>query len=144
MIIEKSAGGLVYKKEKGELVWLIRRPTPNPNYRGNLGWSFPKGMIDPGESVEQAAIREVKEEGGVNAAVVSKLPTLKIFFVNNLKEKVMKFVTYFVMEYKKNTLEGHDWETEETKWVSIEEAKILLTHKNEIKLVLEASDRMAQ
>jgi len=131
MIREFSAGGIVCK---GNL-WLIRRPTPNSEYRGNLGWSFPKGWVDAKENLEQAAMREVKEEGGVIAKIISKLSTLKIFFTDQNGEKVMKFITYFVMEYVADAPEGHDWETAETKWVTFAEAQELLVHKNEKELL---------
>ena len=131
---EFSAGGLVHK---GNL-WLIRRPTPNPEYRGNLGWSFPKGWKDEGEKLEEAALREVREEGGVVARMMGKLTTLKIFFTDKDGQRVMKFITYFVMEYAADALEGFGWETAETKWVSLEEAKELLVYKNEKELLVEA------
>ena len=127
---EFSAGGLV---RKGNL-WLIRRPTPNPEYRGNLGWSWPKGLIDEGENLEQAAIREVREEGGVVAKIIKKLPALKVFFKHE-GELVMKFITYFVMEYVEDAPGGHDGETAEVKWVTKEEAMQLLAHKNERELL---------
>jgi 8-oxo-dGTP pyrophosphatase MutT (NUDIX family) len=145
---EFSAGGLVFKRVGNEILWLVRRPTPNPEYRGKLGWSFPKGWIDdalgggPGEKargemraekedMEQAALREVKEEGGVEAKIVMKLETLKVFFVDQKKEKVMKFITYFVMEYERDVPEGHGWETEEVRWVTAEEGEVILAFKNE-------------
>lgn len=135
---EFSAGGLVFKKHNGDTLWLVRRPTAGKGYRGNLGWGFPKGWIDKGETTEQAALREVKEEGGVVAKIISKLSTLKVFFTNQEGEKIMKFITYFVMEYESDTPEGHDWETEETKWVTFAEAKDLLVHKNEKELLQKA------
>ena len=142
---EFSAGGIVYKKlqnsktQRAKYLWLIRRPSPNPQYRGNLGWSWPKGWVDAKEKLEEAAIREVREEGGVVAKVVSKLPTLKVFFTNPDGEKVMKFITYFVMEYKSDAPEGFSWETEEVKWVTVEEARTFLVHKSEKELLTKAS-----
>ncbi len=136
---EFSAGGLVYKKQSGQILWLIRRPTPNPEYRGNLGWSFPKGWVDEREELEAAAVREVREEGGVVAKIMAKLPTLKIFFTDQNGEKVMKLITYFVMEYESDAPEGHGWETAETKWVTLDEAQKLLTFKNERELLEKAA-----
>ena len=137
---EFSAWGIVYKKsqdtrnKKQIILWLVRRPRPNPEYRGNLGWSFPKGWIDEGEKSEEAALREVREEGGVEAKIIKKLPTIKTFF-RDKGELVLKFITYFVMEWEKDVPEGHDQETEEVKWVTKEEASDMLAFKNEKELL---------
>ncbi len=131
---EFSAGGIVYQKQGFQVLWLVRRPAGNAGYRGNLGWSFPKGLIDKGEKLEDAAIREVREEGGVEAKIVAKLPTLKVFFTDQNGEKIMKFITYFVTEYITDLPEGFGWETAETKWVSLKEVQNLLVHKNEKEL----------
>jgi len=159
MLREFSAGGIVYKKTKNEsdklssrdsvegvqnteILWLIRRPKGGNDYRGNLGWSFPKGWIDKGETLEQAALREVAEEGGVKAKIIAKLPTLKVFFTNPDGQKVMKFITYFVMEWQEDLKEGFGWETEEVKWVSQEEAADLLIYKNEKELLEKAAETL--
>ncbi len=152
MLREFSAGGIVYKKEGDNLLWLIRRPKGGKGYRGNLGWSFPKGWIetklknknekgktDERESPEDAALREVAEEGGVKAKIIKKLPALKIFFTNPDDQKVKKSITYFVMEWLEDLKEGFGWETEEIKWVSKEKALGLLAYKNEQKLLKQAA-----
>jgi len=127
---EFSAGGIVFKKNKV----LVRRPKMNEGYRGNAGWSFPKGWIDEVEKLEEAAVREVREEGGVKAKIVRKLPAIKTFF-RDKGELVLKFITYFVMEWEKDVPEGHDQETEEVKWVTKEEASDMLAFKNEKELL---------
>lgn len=109
-------------------------PKANPEYRGNLGWSFPKGWIDEGEKAEEAAVREVREEGGVEAKIVRKLPTIKTFF-RDKGELVLKFITYFVMEWEGDIPGGHGWETEEAKWVTKKEALEMLAFANEKKLL---------
>ncbi|TSC87948.1 MAG: NUDIX hydrolase [Microgenomates group bacterium Gr01-1014_16] len=118
---------------KGSKV-LLRRPKANPEYRGNLGWGFPKGWVDEGEKLEEAAVREVREEGGVEAKIIKKLPTIKVFFKDK-GETVMKFITYFVMEWEKDVPEGYDFETEEVKWVTKDEALTMLAFKNEKELL---------
>ena len=126
------------KIQKGQLLWLIRRSSGGTNYRGNMGWSFPKGGIDEGETVEQAALREVAEEGGIGASIIKKLETLKVFFSDQNGERVMKFITYFLMKYESDTPEGHDWETAETRWVEVEEGKKMLAFRNEKQLLQKA------
>jgi 8-oxo-dGTP pyrophosphatase MutT (NUDIX family) len=139
MLREFSAGGIVYKKEGEDILWLIRRPKGGKGYRGNLGWSFPKGWLDKGETLEQAALREVAEEGGVKAKIIKKLSALKIFFTSSDNQKVKKSITYFVMERLEDLKEGFGWETEEIRWVSKDEALELLTYKNEQKLLEQAA-----
>ena len=139
---EFSAGGIVYKKENDQILWLIQRPKGNPEYRGNLGWSFPKGWIDEGETVEQAALRETAEEAGIKAKIIEKLPNLKIFYTNKEGQKVLKFITYFVMEWLEDLKEGFGSETEETKWLSQTEASELLVHKNERDLLVKAAEKL--
>jgi 8-oxo-dGTP pyrophosphatase MutT (NUDIX family) len=132
-----SAGGVVHKDPN---LWLIRKPKENPGFKGNLGWSLPKGLIDEGESVETAALRETAEEGGVEAKIVRKLPTLKIFFTDEKGEKVMKFITYFAMEWVKDLPEGFGWETAEVKWVTLPEAEQIMEFASEKQLVRYAEE----
>jgi len=135
-----SAGGLVYKNQDGVQHWLVRRPRGSGNYRGNLGWGWPKGWIDAGEKTEEAALREVGEEGGVKARIVGKLPTVKIFFTDENKDKIMKFISYFVMEFEKELPEGFGWETEEVKWMTAEQAGKELAFKSDKELLKKAED----
>lgn len=142
MLREFSAGGIVCKKEDNQVLWLVRRPKGGNDYRGNLGWSFPKGLIDKGETIGQAALREVAEEGGIKAKIIKKLPTLKIFFTDEDGQQVMKFITYFVMERLEDLKEGFGWETKEVKWVSKDEALKLLIYKNEQELLKQAMETL--
>ena len=71
---EFSSGGVVFKKIKDKVLWLVTSSTPSPEIPKSY-WRFPKGHIDSGESVERAAVREVKEEGGVEATIVNKIGT---------------------------------------------------------------------
>ena len=125
---EFSAGGIVFKDGKVLVT----------QHSQNLHWSFPKGLLDhPDQTMEESALREVREEGGVEAKIIKKLPTIKTFF-RDKGELVLKFITYFVMEYESDALEGFGEETAEIKWVTKEEAFKLLAHKNERELLREA------
>ncbi|MDP2672178.1 MAG: NUDIX domain-containing protein, partial [Candidatus Daviesbacteria bacterium] len=63
MKLQFSAGGIVYKKENGEIFILVSQ------HSQHHGWVFPKGLIDEGETKEATAIREVKEEAGVDGKI---------------------------------------------------------------------------
>lgn len=120
---------------KQKMVWLVRRPKGNLRYKGNLGWGMPKGWIDKGESSQMAAIREVKEEGGVEAKIVGKLDNLKVFFKDEKGELVMKTITYYLMEWDKDCPEEMDDETEEVRWVTLKQGLEMLAYANEKKLL---------
>lgn len=141
---EFSAGGVVYKKVGKKILWLIRRPAPNPDFDGDLGWNLPRGLID-GEKIETAALREVAEEAGVETRIVAKLPTFKIFYTDKKSgEKKLKFITFFLMEWTADLPEGFGWETAEIKWVTIDEAEQLLTFDNEKQILREAAKLVAR
>lgn len=152
---EFSAGGVVYKKEGEEILWLITKSTPSELFPV-ASWRLPKGWLDdendgkdPGplargdnkantEDLEKAALREVSEEGGVEAKIVEKIMTEQ-YFITRGGEKAMKFVTYFLMEWIKDRPEGHDFETSEVAWLSYEAARKKLTHGSSKKILDEAA-----
>ncbi len=143
MMRQFSAGGVVYRKVGEGVEWLIRLPKANPGYKGKIGWTFCKGWIDEGENPEEAALREVREEGGIKAKIIDKLSTIKIFFTDAVSgEKIMKFITYFVMNYEMQTEEGFDNETEEVRWVNKENALQMLAYANEKQLLKAAYEKM--
>ncbi|MDP3093623.1 MAG: NUDIX domain-containing protein [bacterium] len=153
---EFSAGGIVYKKigsesdelssrgrAEGEVLWLIRRPTGSRGYRGNLGWSFPKGWPEQGESPEETALRETAEEGGVRAKIVKPLPEVKFFFKDyETGQTIEKTVSYFLMEWLEDLAEGFCWETKEARWVGFREAQKLLAYENDKELLKQAAEKI--
>ena len=121
---EFSAGGVVYKKDNGRIFILLIMPK-GPNFGPPTGiWSFPKGHIDQGEKIEDAALREVKEEGGVEAKIIERLGTIKYPF--QLKDlNIFKIVTYFLMEYVGGEVR-HDEEIADARWFEFTEAEQLM------------------
>jgi len=127
---ENSAGGVVYKKEDSAFFILLINPR-EPNFGPPRDyWSFPKGHIDEGENKEQAAVREVREEAGINAKIIEKLGTEK-YFVNASYGKFLKFVDYYLMEYIDGDTEDHDKEVAEARWVEIGEAEKMLKFEHD-------------
>ncbi len=109
---EFSAGGIVFN-DKGQV--LVTQHSQNKH------WSFPKGLIDPGQTTEEAALREVKEEGGVVAEIVKKIGYSKYVYTFE-REKIFKVVTYFLMKYVSGNIKDHDWEVSDLGWYEPEKA----------------------
>ena len=151
---EFSAGGLVFKRKSKEVLWLITNSSPSSLYPEPY-WRLPKGWLDdslngksPGPYalgvrkptpgiVENAAIREVQEEGGVNAKILKKVGTEKRFFVKEGKG-VLKFITYYLMEYISDNPSGFGYETSEVGWFTYDEARKNLKYPSEKKVLDEA------
>lgn len=123
-----SAGGIV---RKGDL-WLIIKCRPSELFP-SIRFQLPKGQLEEGESSEEAALREVFEETGVNAKIISKVGYSKFPFEMN-GEKYFKIVTYFLMEYESGKLTSNR-EVEESYWLPFEEARKKLTHSDDKKLL---------
>lgn len=153
MKLEFSAGGVIFKKVDRKIYWLITRSSPSKQYLQTI-WRLPKGWIDdendkPGpsargekkadeEKLKEAALREVKEEGGIDAKIIKKVGTYR-FFLNKSGEKLLKFVTFYLMEWKNDLPEGFGYETSETGWFSLNKAIEKLKHKSEKEVLVKAN-----
>lgn len=127
---EFSAGGIVFNNQGQVLL---------TKHSQNHHWSFPKGLIDPGQTTEEAALREVREEGGVEAEILGKVGYSKYVYTFG-GEKIFKVVTYFLMKYLSGDIASHDFEVEEAGWYQPEEALKQLTFsqdKNLLRVALE-------
>ena len=132
--IEIWAGGIVFKRLNNQLlsinncIWLITR------HSQHKGWGFPKGLIgdkDSSEKIEDAALREVEEEGGVKAKIILKKPVVVKYKYRFEEYLVYKTVYYFLMEYISGNPKNHDWEMMDAKFASEEEVKKTLTYKSD-------------
>jgi len=106
-------------------------------------WTLPKGTPIPGESLEETALREVREETGLTVRILSPLDAIKYTFVQR-GTRIHKTVHYFVMEAIGGGLERHDREFEEVRWIAFEEAPELLSFETERSLVGLAASRLPQ
>jgi 8-oxo-dGTP diphosphatase len=134
MKYETSAGGVVYRKSKGKIEFLVVQ------HSGHYHWVLPKGWIDPGETKEQAAIREVKEEAGVEVELGEYLGEFAIFYTNPAKEKVRKTSHFFLMRYTSGD-PGKElgWEMKDFAWLPAEEAIEKLDYTGEKEMIEKAS-----
>ena len=119
---EVSAGGVVYRQQADRLEVLICKSS------GYHRWVLPKGLIDPGETYEQAAVREVVEETGVRARLIAPLGEPEQYVYSRSGTRVFKRVYYFLMTYESGDIADHDHEMEEVRWVTFDEADSLLAY----------------
>ncbi len=84
--------------------------------------ALPKGHPDAGETLEQAATREVREEAGVVAEPVQPLGEIRYWYTLS-GERVLKTVTFFLFDYRSGSVEDHDDEVESAAWMPLEEAR---------------------
>ena len=131
-----SAGGVVFRDNAEIPEVVIVQIVPE------LRWQLPKGLIDPGETIEEAALREVREEAGISADLVSPIETIEYWFHADRgsgRKRYHKFVHFFLMRYKHGDVANHDDEVAEARWVTTDEALRMLAFKSEREVVERAS-----
>ena len=104
-------------------------------------WQLPKGIIDSGESPESAAIREVREEAGVDAEIVQLIEKVEYWYQaarGTGRVRYHKFVYFFLMKYLGGDVVNHDQEVNEAAWVPILEAEERLAFKSEKSVMRQA------
>jgi len=129
---ETSAGGLVVDADRRHAVLIGRL-----DRHGKLLWSLPKGHIEDGETIEQTAVREVKEETGISARVLEALGTIDYWFVAE-RRRVHKTVHHFLLEATGGELSDEDVEVTEVAWVPVAELESRLAYTDERALVRKA------
>lgn len=104
---------------------------------------LPKGHLDPGETAEQAAQREVAEETGVQAQLVDTLGEVRYHYERR-GHRVAKVVRFYLFDYLSGDLADHDHEIEEARWVGFDQALAELTYPGERAIVQRVMSRLAQ
>lgn len=132
---EFSAGGIVFRRKKNKVEWLVCQ------HSQHKGWVFPKGLIGDnikGEKSEETAVREVEEETGVKGKIITKLPKPATYWYVWEGEKRFKTVYYFLMEYVSGDIKNHDHEMSIVEWLPTQEVLDKLTYKSDKKAFEEA------
>jgi 8-oxo-dGTP diphosphatase len=128
----RAAGGAVWRRDGAAARWaVIHRPRYDD-------WSLPKGKLDPGESFEQAAVREVDEEIGVRCGLGAELPSTR-YRDNKDRDKVVR---YWLMEAADVPEFTPNDEVDELRWLSYEEARALLSYPRDRELLEAAAQEL--
>ena len=140
---EISAGGVLVKLIRGRPMLAAIRPGGKP-----AGvWALPKGNIDPGERPEETALREVREETGVEGRLVEKLGDVKYTYTRSGGVRVFKIVSFYLLRAGRGRIgeidEAMRIEVAEARWLPLDEAPHLLSYDGERKMAAKASERIA-
>ena len=100
-------------------------------------WGLPKGGLEPGETIDRAAVREAQEETGLHVRLLAPLGDIEYWFATRgLRHH--KTVHFFLMEAVGGDLADHDWENDEAAWFSCDEAAAAMAFPNEAAMVRRA------
>lgn len=128
-----SAGGAAFREIDGKFEVALVLMIPE------MRWQLPKGIIDPGETPEQAALREVLEEAGIECELIEPIETIEYWFVDSRSGtpiRIHKFVHFYLMRYVSGDVADHDHEVAEARWFPVDEAISTLAFDSEKSVVI--------
>ena len=133
--VEFSAGGVVVRGD--DVVVIV--PTRS-GAGGTSVLALPKGHPEPGESAEQAAVREVREEAGVWGDLIESLGEVTYTYERKGR-RIAKRVEFFLIEYRGGDPADHDHEVEQASWMPLLQASLALSYAGEREVVTRAISR---
>jgi 8-oxo-dGTP pyrophosphatase MutT (NUDIX family) len=134
---EFSAGGVVVRADQVATIVPVKRDAGGRRVLG-----LPKGHPEAGETVEQAAMREVREETGLTAELVEPLGEIEYVYERGGRQ-VAKRVAFFLFEYRSGDVADHDHEIELVRWMPLAEAATQLSYEGEREMVRRVLSRRA-
>ena len=111
---------------------------------GRRAWTLPKGWVEPGETHQMAALREIHEETGIEGAIEGDLDSIEYwFFSRDDRVRIHKVVHFFLVRYVTGDTAQHDHEVAEAVWLPVERALDRMTYPNERQVVRKALAMLA-
>jgi 8-oxo-dGTP diphosphatase len=130
-----SAGGVVFRRDNERIDVVIVAAG------GNNRWQLPKGLVEKAENPEIAAVREAREEGGIDSEVLEHIETVEYWYAGldgGERVRFHKRVHFYLLRYLSGDTKNHDWEVNEARWVPIDDAASQLAFDNERRVVEQA------
>jgi 8-oxo-dGTP pyrophosphatase MutT (NUDIX family) len=137
LLREFSAGGLVVRQMRGRPYIAAVR------VKDGTVIALPKGHIEPGESGAQTAVREVREETGVDSRMVEKLDDIRYWYTRD-GARVLKVVSFFLLAYRSGSVRDYQRdEVDGAEWIPLDEAPERLAYKGERQMARAALSKLA-
>lgn len=135
-----SAGGVAFREQGGQIqVALI-----SVNEDGR--WQLPKGIVGRDETEEATAVREVREETGLQTEMLDLIDKIEYWYFSKSGGQLVrfhKFVYFYLLRFLSGDTQDHDHEVNEARWVEIDQAQDMLAFENEKKVLARARDMIA-
>jgi len=135
-----SAGGVAFRRHDQRLeVALISVGKP-------VRWQLPKGLVRKQETPESAAVREVREETGLETELLELIETVEYWYfgggAQGQRMRFHKFVHFYLLRCLGGSLDDHDYEVNEARWFEIQTAVEQLAFANEQRVVRKAVEML--
>jgi len=134
-----SAGGVVCRRNPAGQLEVVLIAT-----QGGERWGLPKGLVEKGESLEETALREVREETGLEAEILERLEPIEYWFwwdEEGQKVRYHKKVYFFLMAYRSGDVAQHDFEVEDVRWFPIDQAIERASYRTEREVLQQVKER---
>lgn len=135
---EVSAGGVVVRDDQVIVIVPKRRAAD-----GRRVLALPKGHVDAGETTLQAAVREVREETGVQVELIAELDEVRYWYMRG-RRRIAKRVAFYLFRYLNGDPADHDEEIEEARWIPLAQAQESLSYPGEREMVAKAAALLRQ
>ena len=133
-----SSGGVIFRKAKENDVEIALVAVKE----GKV-WSLPKGIVEKGEETSETAVREVREETGLNGRIIDALGEINYwYFVREENIKCRKKVYFYLMEYVSGDTDDHDFEVDEAGWFPLEIALEKVSYKGDRMVIEKAIEKL--